>query len=1042
LKKVVFALIVFFLGESSFAGPFMDMPGCVPLESERQAAADLIYKGKTLLPDEARALKSAGEVKDLSLLNPDDTSILWKNQLGGQPIDDLKNLELNLTGDEVELVSYSKEANGRMAFITKKTNAQGLLKIYQMNLDMKGHNALIRKAMLRKIGYNIPAIENLRQIRIKFKSVFAKREFVKEILRLTYEEPKRWVISDPESDDPYLTLQDVIVFEGPDDKIYNLARGDISDASTIQGRRLLNALLVPYFLSDVPQSVNLFSWVGSQIFNQQLCMPYADSEAFRTLSLDDARWILRRILNLSRTDWVEVAKATRAPEEVQAVLVEKLISRRNYLRQYMKMENESREITVNTDISMGNRLQKGKLIGEEWPQFARHWAGVDPDSPWNLEEMMGFGKSLALANAISNTIYELNTRYMPRTDVGFAVFDHQLDVSARAFADFIATHEIQKKSLGFWSTKFFNTNIIAGRDTIAGNYLGTENIVQIADTIGFATEYGRFYLGENLPFANGFASGSAKLFVVKTWTHIKPLASIKAGLQEPFRNLVVPYFKKQASTPLDKISELKSQKDVLSAEELDKQIKEQLGAFNKMFGSGESLIVSMSMGPDLDFTVGKGLNHDAQLFARLHDKLTSINRVHIFHKDEKTVQVYVDPALFNALDFTLGLRLKIPIVEIGFGRQDGVAATNFFEFNLDSDLSANPNFFDQVAAVSIAMNGGSKSVLSNFKKPWTINFNFWDKNRTGKLFSARYLHSNTSNMLKITNPDQKQAEYIRRTKGERTGQDYQAVLLDVTNALISEKLKVANKINTPNSGNPGDTVMGKSVTRQVVVEAELTKNSVKWDNMFAGVNYRWKGWQMKRAEAEDVMNELQKTFGKDLFRRVELHDTEKIQFYSVEVEVDLYEKAFARIYNLTDDEVQTIFEHFGKQIQVAESSSPLDHGNQWANSIIGDLKSLRKAYQNGDRKTVVDNLTDILEVAESQLEFQGFKLFVGGEQNLFARGTLRGFRVGAENGKQDIQSESLGQIGSYKPRGPLEFVQSNMNIAGGEFFLTWLLNPL
>jgi hypothetical protein len=173
-----------------------------------------------------------------------------------------------------------------------------------------------------------------------------------------------------------------------------------------------------------------------------------------------------------------------------------------------------------------------------------------------------------------------------------------------------------------------------------------------------------------------------------------------------------------------------------------------------------------------------------------------------------------------------------------------------------------------------------------------------------------------------------------------------------------------------------------------------------------------------------------------------LHETEKIQFYSIEVEIDLYELAFGHIYNLKDDEIRQLFDQNGKQIQVAESSSPLDNGNQWANSVINDLHNLKKAYQNGDRKAVVDNLTDILEVAESQLDFQGFKRFVGGEQNLFARGTLNGFRVGAENGKQEIQSVSLGQIGSYKPRGPLQFVQKNMNIAGGEFFVTWLLNPL
>jgi hypothetical protein len=273
-------------------------------------------------------------------------------------------------------------------------------------------------------------------------------------------------------------------------------------------------------------------------------------------------------------------------------------------------------------------------------------------------------------------------------------------------------------------------------------------------------------------------------------------------------------------------------------------------------------------------------------------------------------------------------------------------------------------------------------------------------------------------------------------------------MIDVTNALIKEKFDKANiKLATSGSGNPGDTYLGKSISRQVVVESRLTGNSIFWDSIFAGVTYRWKGWEIKKPQVEEIVNEITAMFGRNIFHNPDLHETEEIQFYSVQLQVSLYQRALQKIYYLKDAEIQQIFAKYAKQSQAVEGDIPGVSTNSWANSIISDLRGLRKAYASGKvgQEEVIDQFNEIIEIAESQLSFAGFIEFVGGEGNMFVRGTIDGFRVGDEKGQQQIASATIGQIGALDPVGPLQQLQGNIGkngIAGGEFFISWLINPL
>jgi len=57
--KITFVIISLFT-LPAWPSTLKDLPGSIPLQYERQAASDLVYQGKTLLPDEARKLFENG----------------------------------------------------------------------------------------------------------------------------------------------------------------------------------------------------------------------------------------------------------------------------------------------------------------------------------------------------------------------------------------------------------------------------------------------------------------------------------------------------------------------------------------------------------------------------------------------------------------------------------------------------------------------------------------------------------------------------------------------------------------------------------------------------------------------------------------------------------------------------------------------------------------------------------------------------------------------------------------------------------------------
>ena len=125
--------------------------GGIPTKYMNDPAVDLVRNGKLLMPDEVHALRESTKGRfDISTLNPEEDSDLWKNVM----LDKLpKDLNPLIDMDEVDYHSPVLSPTGIFRFNIRNG---GDSKLYTMMLSKTVHQVLLAKSLLRKIGDQIP----------------------------------------------------------------------------------------------------------------------------------------------------------------------------------------------------------------------------------------------------------------------------------------------------------------------------------------------------------------------------------------------------------------------------------------------------------------------------------------------------------------------------------------------------------------------------------------------------------------------------------------------------------------------------------------------------------------------------------------------------------------------------------------------------------------------------------------------------------------------------------------------------------------------
>lgn len=1009
----------------------------IPLTQQRMPSDDLSYEGRMLRPDEAYRLAKEG--LDLASLDPVESAV-WSSDTQAPS---LSYDELPIKADdETEFSGALLSASGLFRFNVRHDNTDAIV-----HLDKTLHTMLLRKNILRLLGYKVPAIKWLPRLSVRFDSLEEMNELLdSHIPRATLGAASRWVESKDEQSFT-VVFRDVAVTVPASSDHYNLALGVPPQTLT---NRTLRSLIIPYALLDLGESVNKLEWTVGRKDNESILLPHFTRGVFTT-TLEDARWMLKRLELLTKDDLRQAIELAYFPPDVTALLVEKISSRRNAL---MQLFNQSAiNLAYDIEITKLPDLKKGKILKEDWVGYASRFAHGDPESPFKDVHWYALAKlqAFAIDNLVARANQELSL-FNPNEVRG----EFHQNQFKEGLEHFIETGYLIDFSVGTWFSPVADLNLTASRDVVVGNYLGTDNLVQLADSIGWSVQLGGHLGIENLDFAPT-AAIRGTIVVSKMWSHLKPLRNLKQVFKEPYKNVVVPIIKLQLRKHLDNLHSLSDSTNPnvdWSLDEDNSELAQIIGHLNSNLGIGESILYTERVSPALMGSVSTSLmNTPVHLSLSGGVEMTDIRRIQIYRKDKNTLQIYDDFGHGKGWSINVSLERFVPFIRLSYRKQKGEYSIRLHEVDLNPDVKENPKLFDKAYALSQFLQTGSAELMENIQKPHVIEAEFMDKSSKFAFLFWRHKKLKSDTLFDISSRDGLNGKYITLSDEKQSGLNWEAFAKDIVNYGF-QKLSAGVSWAPPVWQNPAQTIGGMGTTTGVRFEARV-KDDQQFDERFMRITDRWEGWSKKVKKLKEHMKEANEKFGFSLFDERSLDNLKKLKLFDVSVNLNLYEKGIKKLAAIHPNSL-IYFEYLYEEERgirrrgcdenrirrrrlsdgrVIESCGTL-------NTVIWQNNKCQKEIEKKkDQKEITKCLMRLFRDLYEDLNYNEIKQLLG-QDNIFVHGSVNGFRDGDEILNDPIQTNTDGRVGSRFWNGPFDRLQQMLGIQSGELNGYWLREKL
>jgi hypothetical protein len=845
---------------------------------------------------------------------------------------------------------------------------------------------------------------------------------------------QKWALKDMVSNDgklidsEELEMQDVVAMASQD-FYYNLAMGFLTD-DIIKGRRILNSLLVPYSMVDLPESVNLLNWHAGRIINKQLKLDFDIAENFST-SFEDAKWITRRILKLKREDFKEIVQKAYFPEDVEVVLIEKLIARRNNLQTLLSLEGE--EIEVNTDISNGEFLKNGKLLKENYPGYASRFSFGDPESPLSGTEIGNFIGSTVISQALGGVLNYVGSEYLNNQKyLESAYINHQKELYKDRLFKWMMTGIVENIPVGVWAYPTFGGSLIFSRDVVIGNYLGTDNKVQLADVVGFTVNAGVYATVSGLTTPVPLSiTGSAQVNYSRTFSHLKPIASFKASFKYPFRNMIVPYLQRKQGREFLNLLNSGKLRD-LKEEERQNTINETMEKFKKELSVGESLIITDSLVFGASASVGTGFEKVIKLSGQIGATNITLFRLHILRKDENTIHVYKDLGNITAMTLAFRFRAVAPVLDLSVKMGGGYARTKYYSIDISA---SNASIVENIQALKGLFRSSSLEILEKITKPYIIKHRFKEANVNFGLPVFSITNLNDMDQIEVQHPTGAKKIFFQTNEVYRRGVNIEEFIVDTLNGVLGQFTETGINLSGISKGSPADSILGSAFLYSSTFEGELTdpyrdgiRKKGELSLPYGSITKNFRGFIITKDKAKKILDELNKKYALEFYPEKVLSQTKNIFLYEIALNIYIYENGINHFSNLTEEEFSSLLVKY----------------------VIGHAKGLKmfqminrfKLYKYHMKRNNYEKYSfygrALLTLFDRYLSLEGFKEMLGGDSNFFIYSRISGFRNEDEAGDTAIMSSSIGQFGSEKVMGPITSIAEQMGMTPSEFFAYWI----
>lgn len=975
--------------------------------------------GKVLGLSEVRELFRAGV--DLSQLNPKSASGLWEERRPGRisPIsnkDDFYKGPTKACGSAVHIPS----GWGTVSFICRN---QG--KSYSFVATRTYRNYLLRSQLLRRLGYQISRYHFVNRLEILFDNLKAMQDFKRNL--------NSKLLIDPEKENPWieheeglrLILRELVYEETPGEQ-ENLAIGRFW-SDMVNHKRVYNALPFVFSLLDLTESLSYLPLGITKNGSNQWEVYCEDCEVFTT-NVFDARWILKEISLLDRSDFQDVVEASQFPPGVSNLVVEILIARRNELVKLLSPEVPP--IKTDLRISIPPLVIDGKVNYVEFTKIFGSYPVTRFGSPGqvdfpSLSEYWKLILGLVKSNAIGGLVAKFNLD-LPKTNISTKILEKKQAEFEKMIFEILETGELKSKPARFTSVPYNGMTLFFGHDLVLGGIAGVNNQVQQVDTIGLAGYLGSFsdiYLPDLVPSLTSNFRTQGQMFFTRIKPIIKPptlemVASARAqGKQspgpaienndEPLHHLILPLWQ---------IGLMPKDDDLKPEDRLNKF----LGAFRV----GESLMITFSAGTELSVNPAYRPTLNMSVGAQASTQVQALKRIHMLRVSKDQLQIYFDSGrLKPASNFGLQafLRVILPIFGIRYQNTRPDLKTELLIIDLKK---TEPKKI--VEALGELLRNFDGQLVSKISKKFIV-----EHSRTHQEYlDANFLFfngstSSTQDRIKITAPNGAFSEFFYFNSLQRTGRNFAGFVADIGNALIDYyKLAPNFDLVVPSGQDSSDTPFGATDTFSATFEKEYGPEASPNDYGAVILEVDARSYLGRESLLGALAKENAK-YGRELFNPDSFARTERILFFKMQTQLVVHSRGLDRLFASDQSELFQSVMKFGKlpqmvcrnidrQVPICPSKEVRTKMFLWDHAKQAGL--YQKAKSSGLWETEAKDFLVVVRALYKILPFSEFKKLIGGDQNFFLRSSVSGYRKGDDLALENpvIYSNSYGTPAYYE----------------------------
>lgn len=858
----------------------------LPLKSLKKPASDLLNSAGTPL-DVGQAAALANHGTDLSTLNPIENK-MWQNRIYSAVEEVPGSFPVAASGVQF----LSEEAALPFTYMSRVQSLENPNLFYRLSLSRYSHTTLMRAALLRKLGYYIPSPKYYRNLRVYFKSEEEKQTYLKNAQESMISDftSRGWVLEDNVQN--HSVVFSDAVLEPAVAEYFDIHWGYAPDPNNPQQLpavqrfsryRAYRALILPFALVDVPESINRYSAKFAAILSGNVVVTHPSAESFSACTYEDARWLVRRLAGLQIQDLQDIVKAGAFPSELEELVLAKLIYRVNNAYELFSVPKQGDLPLPSLDINSASGLVKnGKVMKEFVPGYPQRFAHGDRQSPFqdgDFERYMGIrGKTAVISTAMNHLnekldLLKVSDLYAQRRDqITERIYNH---IREKPF-------EPLYQDVEAWGGPVGGFNLAATRHVTTGTYFGSSAPIQLVDNISVAGRLGYFMALDGVPKVSPVGGGN--VMVMRDYTHVRPLLSITEGTKVPWQNILLPRF-------MNQLANILSDKD-LAATADGKPPRQALDVFLSELRDGEvftitdsvvlsiygqinsSLDVLLGISP-MSFMTSVSLGADA---SRVVLKQTS------FMRTKEGIQVFIRNQGSNILGATLDVNYFINLLRFR-------ASTNWTELKTDAFVvDYNPEYADLLdtgrmdqkfvkdfietrnnlkpALRALFKSNDPELFYSRFSyKKFEIDHQLKTKEMRTKLFALRLNSFSEDHLLKIRyprspeapelNPQDEEVTLFANKKGELKGRDLLGFATDWIEGILNKwSPKSRIDLALSNDPNPANTPFGKAFWRTVSTESDLTVNGKPYPSV-AVVQHVWGGWHLSRQKFFNLLDEVQ-----------------------------------------------------------------------------------------------------------------------------------------------------------------------------------------